>query len=171
MTRTSIRFLSLVTIIAVTIFAVKLPAAFKPPSKKREQGGAGSPCTSCHCSSKNTKTHHAGGRTPGTGPQRQFIFSITRRHHHRETGLEVNLVDFARKRGYRGMNARVEAGHMPIPPIALTTFTTFLGISPLICFATGQTAFHTPMAVSTGFGLLFTSGPIPVDTKFLYDRR
>ena len=69
------------------------------------------------------------------------------------------------------MDAKVEAGRMRIRPIVLTTITTFLGISPLIFFATGQTTFHTPMAVSLGFGLLFTTGPIPVDTKFIYDRR
>lgn len=39
-------------------------------------------------------------------------------------------------------------------PIILTTVTTFLGVSPLIFFATGQTAFLSPMAVSLGFGLI-----------------
>jgi multidrug efflux pump subunit AcrB len=44
-----------------------------------------------------------------------------------------------------------------IRPILLTSATTFLGISPLIFFATGQTAFLSPMAVSLGFGLLFAT--------------
>ena len=35
--------------------------------------------------------------------------------------------------------------------------TTFLGVSPLIFFATGQTKFLSPMAVSLGFGLLFAT--------------
>jgi len=32
-----------------------------------------------------------------------------------------------------------------------------LGVSPLIFFATGQTKFLSPMAVSLGFGLLFAT--------------
>jgi multidrug efflux pump subunit AcrB len=51
----------------------------------------------------------------------------------------------------------VEAGRVRIRPILLTTATTFLGISPLIFFATGQTAFLSPMAVSLGFGLVFAT--------------
>ncbi|MDD9869796.1 MAG: efflux RND transporter permease subunit [Gammaproteobacteria bacterium] len=39
-------------------------------------------------------------------------------------------------------------------PILLTTVTTFLGVSPLIFFASGQTAFLSPMAISLGFGLV-----------------
>jgi multidrug efflux pump subunit AcrB len=39
----------------------------------------------------------------------------------------------------------------------LTSATTFLGISPMIFFSTGQTAFLSPMAVSLGFGLLFAT--------------
>ena len=46
---------------------------------------------------------------------------------------------------------------MRIRPILLTTITTFLGISPLIFFASGQTAFLSPMAVSLGFGLIFAT--------------
>ena len=46
---------------------------------------------------------------------------------------------------------------MRIRPILLTSITTFLGVSPLIFFATGQTAFLSPMAVSLGFGLLFST--------------
>ena len=62
--------------------------------------------------------------------------------------------------------AMIEAGRVRIRPIMLTSITTFLGISPLIFFATGQTAFLSPMAVSLGFGLLFatvlTLGLVPV---------
>lgn len=54
-------------------------------------------------------------------------------------------------------DAMVEAGRVRIRPILLTSITTFLGISPLIFFATGQTAFLSPMAVSLGFGLLFAT--------------
>jgi multidrug efflux pump subunit AcrB len=55
------------------------------------------------------------------------------------------------------MDAMVEAGRVRVRPILLTSITTFLGISPLIFFATGQTAFLSPMAVSLGFGLLFAT--------------
>ena len=80
------------------------------------------------------------------------------------TGIVVNdsliLVDFAkrlRREGWDRVDALVEAGRVRIRPILLTSITTFLGISPLIFFATGQTAFLSPMAVSLGFGLLFAT--------------
>ena len=66
------------------------------------------------------------------------------------------------------MDAMVEAGRMRIRPIMLTTITTFLGISPLIFFATGQTAFLAPMAISLGFGLLFATGLILVALPSFY---
>ncbi len=80
------------------------------------------------------------------------------------TGIVVNdsliLVDFARRlrrQGWDRIEALVEAGRVRIRPILLTSITTFLGISPLIFFATGQTAFLSPMAVSLGFGLAFAT--------------
>ncbi|MCF6355549.1 MAG: efflux RND transporter permease subunit [Candidatus Polarisedimenticolaceae bacterium] len=83
------------------------------------------------------------------------------------TGIVVNdsliLIDFAKRlqnQGWNRVDALVEAGRIRIRPILLTSITTFLGISPLIFFATGQTAFLSPMAVSLGFGLLFATGLI-----------
>ncbi|MCG7949988.1 MAG: efflux RND transporter permease subunit [Candidatus Thiodiazotropha endolucinida] len=80
------------------------------------------------------------------------------------TGIVVNdsliLIDFAkrlRREGWERKAALAEAGRVRIRPILLTSATTFLGISPLIFFATGQTAFLSPMAVSLGFGLLFAT--------------
>ncbi len=80
------------------------------------------------------------------------------------TGIVVNdsliLIDFAKKKVAAGascFDALVEAGRVRIRPILLTTVTTFLGISPLIFFASGQTAFLSPMAVSLGFGLIFAT--------------
>jgi len=80
------------------------------------------------------------------------------------TGIVVNdsliLIDFAKKRMAEDMScfeALVDAGRIRIRPILLTTITTFLGISPLIFFASGQTAFLSPMAVSLGFGLIFAT--------------
>ena len=79
-------------------------------------------------------------------------------------GIVVNdsliLIDFLKKLRLAGKNkidATLEACHVRARPIILTSITTFLGISPLIFFATGQTKFLSPMAVSLGFGLLFAT--------------
>ncbi len=91
------------------------------------------------------------------------------------TGIVVNdsliLVDFAKKQRMRGMDcfeAVMDAGRVRIRPILLTTITTFLGISPLIFFASGQTAFLSPMAVSLGFGLVFSTVLILVVVPCFY---
>ena len=80
------------------------------------------------------------------------------------SGIIVNdsliMVDFIkrlRREGKDRIDAVVSAGMVRARPILLTTITTFLGVSPLIFFATGQTAFLSPMAVSLGFGLLFAT--------------
>jgi len=80
-------------------------------------------------------------------------------------------VDFAKRlraQGWDRVDALVEAGRVRVRPILLTTVTTFLGISPLIFFATGQTAFLSPMAVSLGFGLLFATVLILVAVPCFY---
>jgi multidrug efflux pump subunit AcrB len=91
------------------------------------------------------------------------------------TGIVVNdsliLVDFTKKRRAQGLScfdAVVDAGRVRIRPILLTTITTFLGISPLIFFASGQTAFLSPMAVSLGFGLVFATVLILVVVPCFY---
>ena len=91
------------------------------------------------------------------------------------SGIVVNdsliLVDFAKRMRAEGMeriDAMVEAGRVRCRPILLTSITTFLGISPLIFFATGQTAFLSPMAVSLGYGLLFATVLILVALPCFY---
>ncbi len=91
------------------------------------------------------------------------------------SGIIVNdsliLVDFIkhkRQEGVDRMTAVVEAGRVRARPILLTTITTFLGVSPLIFFATGQTAFLSPMAVSLGFGLVFATALILLVLPCLY---
>ncbi len=91
------------------------------------------------------------------------------------TGIVVNdsliLVSFAKRMRGEGMDrigAMLEAGRVRIRPILLTSITTFLGISPLIFFATGQTAFLSPMAVSLGFGLLFATVIILISIPCFY---
>ena len=79
-------------------------------------------------------------------------------------GIVVNdsliLIDFAKKRRQEGIEriaAMIDAGRVRTRPILLTSITTFLGVSPLIFFATGQTKILSPMAVSLGFGLMFAT--------------
>ena len=73
-----------------------------------------------------------------------------------------------RAEGMGRIEAILEAGRVRVRPIMLTSITTFLGISPLIFFATGQTAFLSPMAVSLGFGLLFATGVILIAIPCMY---
>jgi len=80
------------------------------------------------------------------------------------SGIIVNdsliLIDFIKKKRAEGLDrihAVVEACKVRARPIILTTITTFLGVSPLIFFSTGQTKFLAPMAVSLGFGLVFAT--------------
>ncbi len=91
------------------------------------------------------------------------------------SGIIVNdsliLIDFAKRRRAEGMGREaslIEAGRVRARPILLTTITTFLGVSPLIFFATGQTAFLSPMAVSLGFGLLFATALILLTLPCFY---
>jgi len=91
------------------------------------------------------------------------------------SGIIVNdsliLVDFIKRKRHEGLDritAVIEAGRVRARPILLTTITTFLGVSPLIFFATGQTAFLSPMAVSLGFGLIFATVLILLVLPSLY---
>ena len=80
------------------------------------------------------------------------------------SGIIVNdsliLVEFIkrmRKQGLPCTEAVIQACKVRARPILLTTITSFLGLSPLIFFSTGQTAFMSPMAISIGFGLIFAT--------------
>ncbi|MEO5574165.1 MAG: efflux RND transporter permease subunit [Gammaproteobacteria bacterium] len=79
-------------------------------------------------------------------------------------GVVVNnsllLIDVSNKlsaQGWTRADSLVEACRVRIRPILLTSITTILGISPLIFFASGSTAFLSPTAVSLGFGLLVST--------------
>ena len=79
-------------------------------------------------------------------------------------GVVVNdsliLVDFANKKRAEGLpikDAIVEAGVRRFRPILLTTLTTFGGLAPMVFETSRQAQFITPMAVSLGFGILFTT--------------
>jgi multidrug efflux pump subunit AcrB len=79
-------------------------------------------------------------------------------------GVVVNdsliLVDYANKKvaeGLSNLDAIVEAGVRRFRPILLTTLTTFGGLAPMVFETSRQAQFITPMAVSLGFGILFTT--------------
>jgi multidrug efflux pump subunit AcrB len=81
------------------------------------------------------------------------------------TGVVVNdslvLVDYINRRRREGMplyEAVATAGSHRFRPILLTSLTTFAGLMPLIFFEKStQAQFLIPMAVSLGFGILFTT--------------
>lgn len=70
------------------------------------------------------------------------------------------LVEYANKRYEQGCSALdsiKEACHRRIRPILLTTITTFCGLAPMVFETSRQAQFVVPMAVSLGFGILFTT--------------
>jgi multidrug efflux pump subunit AcrB len=79
-------------------------------------------------------------------------------------GVVVNdsliLVEYANKKfekGYSALEAVKEACRRRIRPILLTTITTFFGLAPMVFETSRQAQFVVPMAVSLGFGILFTT--------------
>ncbi len=80
------------------------------------------------------------------------------------SGVVINdsliLIDFAnqkRREGTSIFHSALEAGHQRFRPVILTTFTTFLGLSPMIFETSIQAQMMIPMAVSLGFGILFST--------------
>ena len=80
------------------------------------------------------------------------------------SGVVVNdslvLIDFAngeRKRGAGSHDAVCTAGVRRFRPILLTSLTTFFGLSPMIFETSRQAKFMIPMAISLGFGILFST--------------
>ncbi len=80
-------------------------------------------------------------------------------------GVVVNdsliLIDYANRRrleaGISTLEAITEAGVRRFRPILLTTLTTFGGLAPMVFETSRQAQFITPMALSLGFGILFTT--------------
>jgi len=79
-------------------------------------------------------------------------------------GVVVNdsliLVEYANKKSEQGHSALTsikEACLRRIRPILLTTITTFCGLAPMVFETSRQAQFVVPMAVSLGFGILFTT--------------
>jgi multidrug efflux pump subunit AcrB len=80
------------------------------------------------------------------------------------SGVVVNdslvLIDFANRRHAAGDSAHdavLAAGIQRFRPILLTTMTTFCGLAPIIFETSRQARFLIPMAISLGFGILFST--------------
>ena len=94
------------------------------------------------------------------------------------SGVVVNdsliLLSFYNKLRAQGVardDALVESGRQRFRPILLTSLTTFFGLLPMILEKSVQAKFLIPMAVSLGFGILFSTGIIligvPTGAKIL----
>ncbi len=82
------------------------------------------------------------------------------------SGVVVNdsliLIDYANRRRKEDpqlsmVQAVKEAGMRRFRPILLTTMTTFGGLAPMIFETSRQARFLIPMALSLGFGIVFTT--------------
>lgn len=78
-------------------------------------------------------------------------------------GVVVNgslvLIDFANRRREKGFTmgeSLQEAAIQRFRPILLTTLTTFVGLAPMIFESSRQAKFLIPMAISLGYGILFS---------------
>lgn len=81
------------------------------------------------------------------------------------SGVVVNsailLIDYINRRRLEGAEtlvAVIEAGQRRFRPILLTSLTTSLGLTPMILETSVQAQFLIPMAISLGFGVLFSTG-------------
>jgi len=91
-------------------------------------------------------------------------------------GVVVNgslvLIDYTnnltRNEGFDPLTAVKEAAIRRFRPIMLTTFTTFGGLAPMIFETSRQARFMIPMAISLGFGILFSTIIMLVIVPALY---
>lgn len=72
-------------------------------------------------------------------------------------GVVINnaivMVDFVKDS--KTIDQLISRATLRLRPIIITSITTFLGLSTLIFFATGQSKILQPLAISLGFGLLW----------------
>jgi multidrug efflux pump subunit AcrB len=79
------------------------------------------------------------------------------------SGVVVNdaliMIDYANRRRGDGpaLDAILQAGVRRFRPILLTTATTVLGLGPIILERSLQAQYIVPMAISLGFGILFST--------------
>jgi multidrug efflux pump subunit AcrB len=69
----------------------------------------------------------------------------------------IEAINQYRREGDGPMEAAVRAGMRRMRPILLTSLTTFFGLMPMIFEKSPQARFLIPMAISLGFGVLFTT--------------
>ncbi|MDW7643784.1 MAG: efflux RND transporter permease subunit [Desulfuromonadales bacterium] len=92
------------------------------------------------------------------------------------SGVVVNdslvLIDYANRRRLQeeedAITAIHAAGKRRFRPIILTTLTTFGGLAPMIFETSRQARFMIPMALSLGFGILFSTAVVLVLVPCLY---
>ncbi|NUN14717.1 MAG: efflux RND transporter permease subunit [Myxococcales bacterium] len=70
--------------------------------------------------------------------------------------MVVAANDF-RREGYSSKQAALMSGTRRFRPILLTSLTTFLGLAPMIFETSVQARFLIPMALSLGYGVLFST--------------
>jgi multidrug efflux pump subunit AcrB len=69
----------------------------------------------------------------------------------------VDSANRLRRRGLDPFSAAVNAARRRFRPIVLTSLTTFVGLTPIIAETSVQANMVKPMAVSLGFGILFST--------------
>ncbi len=69
----------------------------------------------------------------------------------------VDYINQKRKEGYSVLKAVLASGGARFRPVLLTSLTTFAGLTPLLLDTSTQAEFLKPMAISLGFGILFTT--------------
>lgn len=90
------------------------------------------------------------------------------------SGVVVNdsliMLDFANRHRDQqpAFEAVLQAGLRRFRPIILTTLTTFGGLMPLIFETSLQAQYIIPMAISLGFGILFSTTIILVLVPCMY---
>ncbi|WP_345684039.1 efflux RND transporter permease subunit [Novipirellula caenicola] len=90
------------------------------------------------------------------------------------SGVVINdsliMIDYANRRRSQcsAFEAITQAGLRRFRPIMLTTLTTFGGLMPLIFEKSLQAQYIIPMAISLGFGILFSTAIILVLVPCLY---
>ena len=83
------------------------------------------------------------------------------------------MVDYANKlrsqsNGTTAYDAIKQAGLRRFRPIILTTLTTFGGLSPILFETSLQAQYLIPMAISLGFGIVFSTAIILILVPCLY---
>jgi multidrug efflux pump subunit AcrB len=69
----------------------------------------------------------------------------------------VDYVNRTRLKGVALLEAVRQSGAARFRPILLTSLTTFAGLSPLLLERSVQAKFLVPMAISLGFGVMFST--------------